>query len=109
MLFATTFFRGKTEDWIKPKIKKYFKNLINTDIKDFFENWNIFKKKFTRVFGIANKKKLLKGVFKNFAKANRRQNIPLNFNNRRTVLNRKEFLYNIYIKRDSKKILRINL
>ena len=63
MLFATTFFKGKIEDWIKPRIKKYFENLIDTDVKSLFENWSVFKKEFTRVFGIVNKNKIAEKRF----------------------------------------------
>ena len=58
VLFATTFFRGKAEDWIKPKTKEYLFDPKDKDVQGFFEEWDQFKKEVERVFGIANEDKI---------------------------------------------------
>ena len=58
IIYAITYFRGQTGNWIKPKVSVYLEDPSDTDIKIFFKDWEIFKKEIRRVFGIANEDRI---------------------------------------------------
>ena len=58
IIYIIIYFCGRAEDWIKPKILIYLENPSDTDIKIFFEDWEIFKKKIRRIFDIVNEDRI---------------------------------------------------
>ena len=58
VMFATTYFRGKAEDWIKPMTKDFLAGESDPGTNNFFDNWNVFKREINRIFGIANEEKI---------------------------------------------------
>ena len=58
VMFATGYFRGKAEDWVKPRTKAYLQNPNDHSVKAFFEDWITFKNHASRIFGISNEDKI---------------------------------------------------
>ena len=58
VIYAIIYFCEWTGNWIKPKILVYLEDPSDIDVKIFFEDWKIFKKKICRVFGIANEDRI---------------------------------------------------